>query len=124
MVAATLYLSKSRKEHVMENSERATVVERLRASQERARSEGGEVGREWAKTHAGADELARLGRLWQFWDKEDALDSQTLAEEISPGLDAESFWESAGKVPGESPLWLRGFVEGALEIWNDVSSEL
>jgi hypothetical protein len=122
------------------------VIARLKASRartnEEARLRGREKGRAWASDQAEADELERLdewtgGRFDQHrsWadflmDRRDGSEvygrDHDLAEAISR-QDGEEFW---GPVLGDDDSdrhlnpFLVGFVEGAIEVWDEVKGQL
>jgi hypothetical protein len=125
------------------------VAMRLRVSKRKNEAvqyqEGFEVGRRWAMNQAEADELERLADLhlhaqtireWQTLFYEYRNDASSAAERLAkvilgedgePGrAEAREFWENVlGKreaaVPSE---FVRGFAEGALEVWDEVQGEL
>lgn len=128
------------------------VIQRLRASRQqfddRDYSKGLEAGKEWAKSDAEAVELQRLAKLretidadardsWQDWFETGGSRSAWGAWErfvflIRPETDGDrsacgEFWE---EVLGDDvhmaggAAWLRGFADGALEIWWEVERQL
>ncbi len=123
------------------------VVERLRVSKRKSDdslfSQGYAAGEEWAKNQAEAEELERLSdfrdQCGTDWDSvlttgpDDAYGSgERLYFVISPEDDGDrgascGFWESQlgledGSCPKDSLV--RGFVEGALEVWDEVKDQL
>lgn len=125
------------------------VIERLRASTQRASSEefraGCEAGQKWAKNRAEAIELQRLEEFqdalerevttsWNAFfcdDPHSASSAYTVAEKlffvIQPECQgdregADAFWRKAGDKL--SPEFLRGFGEGALAVWSAVKGQL
>ena len=117
------------------------VVERLRASKREAENSeytsGHETGETWAKKEATARHLQRLAkwhngidndqwREFSEWDsKEDVANA--LYYEIEPEMQgddvsAKDFWDHYVDVEGVD--YLRGFVEGALSVWEAVKKEL
>jgi hypothetical protein len=128
------------------------VVARLRASKAKTGDaftiRGREAGREWAKDHAEAIQLERLdaytegdfgiGCTWQEWLEDPAPEDSAfgndhhLAEALSENpesfdrADGDGFWEFVGASDEErsSGSFLVGFVEGALEVWNEVKDKL
>jgi hypothetical protein len=126
------------------------VIARLRASKRSQPSEvyrgGHEAGRKWARADAEAIELKRLntfqdecrGDAWhRFFDSEAASSAFSPAEllvfVIQPENEADrraaaDFWEA---VTGEkrSALatrdeYIKGFAEGALELWDEVKNHI
>jgi len=132
------------------------VVERLRASKQRAESEnyqaGFSAGKDWAERDAEAADLDRLEVLkaqrdadvtcgWQdYFDPTDAIHLDSLADRLymdirssdddSPRSNARDFWKRAVGDDREAeyhlanPDFLRGFAEGALEVWREVQGQL
>jgi hypothetical protein len=127
------------------------VVERLRASRAKARSEkyqqGLAAGERWAREDAEADELQALDR-WQPSDSRncvcnlaDAVEEAADADDPAVGFmlwqamhpndeadwgQAKYFWEDAiaDEQLIEDPGFALGFVEGALAVWGKVKNEL
>lgn len=122
------------------------VIERLRASKERSDSgayrEGFAAGQAWASNTAEAIELERVDKLhqrlseadWKWWFASDDNNTYSPAELfvfiVRPENEqdrayAESFWRELGRdylqIEDE---WMRGFAEGALEVWKEVKSKL
>ena len=103
----------------------STTVERLRAS--RAASQGLEyhrgkaAGSAWASTEAEFDELQRLERLIN----DDRFNKDSI-DDVSDGVLGETgqFWQIqfGGETP--SPKTIKGFWEGALEVFQSVKSQL
>jgi hypothetical protein len=123
------------------------VVMRLRASKRQSETvqynEGFEAGKTWGMHRAEADELERLADLRDRnvtnWDVLfDQYDSNAfsvaehmafaiLGEDDEPGrAEARDFWDAAIGEPIEklAPAFVRGFVEGALEVWDEVADDL
>lgn len=125
------------------------VVTRLRASKHRVEDEhyheGEKAGREWAEAYAEADELANLER-WQarlghdfdviFSDDLTWRSAYSSAELVAfaawPEKDedrsaAEMFWEEAlgddAKLADDAQF-VKGFVQGAIELWDQVKDKL
>jgi hypothetical protein len=123
------------------------IVTRLRASKRRVEDEhyqqGDAAGREWVKDLAEADELMCLERWkaafgWE-WDRfftDDFSNAYSEAEQVAfavwPEHDgdrrmADEFWE---QVLGDDisathhPQFVKGFVEGALALWDEVKDQL
>jgi hypothetical protein len=123
----------------------ASVTERLRASKrehlEKLHADGVNAGREWAAESAEAAELIRLANWkeraagdWDdcFVDSEhrsnsaaEEFVSTVWPEDCGDSVDAREFWESQG-FDGRDPEgeFVRGFAEGALEIWDAVESKI
>jgi hypothetical protein len=131
------------------------VVDRLRASkqktQDRDRVEGGDQGREWAKTTADADELQNLAQAVDRAYLDGGVEAMfglidtgrsryTPAEKfffwINHGttgdideLDRQAAYEFWGTVLGDDnvpnkPAFVVGFAEGAIEVWREVEDQL
>lgn len=125
------------------------VIQRLRVSKEQADDasfkEGEKIGRRWAENRATAEQLMRLERFrekqgydWDslfqendgtsFWNPEEILAFRILFDSEEPdSQSAKEFWERAlderaGKV--ENPLFVKGFAEGALDLWREVKDKL
>jgi hypothetical protein len=124
------------------------IVTRLRASKRRVEDEhsqqGDAAGREWVKDQAEADELMRLER-WQAemgvsWDgyfsDDDPNRAYSAAEQVVftvwPEYDGnraavEDFWTQAlgdDTSAADDPEFVKGFVEGALDLWDKVKAQL
>ena len=125
----------------------ADVVQRLKASMEQAEErqyhEGKEVGRGWAESDAEADELIRLERIYnrsgtdwsRLFDTGQGVAygaSERVYFWIDPDNDgdrhaAASFWEGAlgdDVKKAQDDSFVRGFCEGALELWDEVKGQL
>ena len=128
------------------------VVERLRASKRKMDSEeyqhGYENGRAWANDTAEAAELERLESLeeglknqpvygWEFFFDSQAHPNSaySTAEDLYFALQpndqedrdrdaAKDFWESAAGDSELSDSYVRGFAEGALQVWRQVKPQL
>jgi hypothetical protein len=122
------------------------VIQRLRASKQRASDdhyrEGEEAGRRWAENEAEADELARLERAqgradaWELLFEEAAGQSYSAGELLYFVLhpenhkdrsEASDFWECAlgdDTTRTEDGSYVRGFAEGALALWREVKDKL
>jgi hypothetical protein len=123
------------------------VVTRLRASMRQVEDEqyrqGKQCGREWVEDRAEADELIRLERWkakmgWE-WDQffadhpNNAYSSAELfVFEIWPEDEgdrgtAQVFWVEAlgdDSSAADDPQFVKGFIEGALELWDQVKDRL
>ena len=132
-----------------ENPEMSKVIERLRASQREAESElyqeGWSAGEDWAEKSAEAIELKRL-EAWlsnrdfdpyryensetYAWSAADCLFFQLHPGDDNDRQSAGFFWECILRDDAESqsnlhePEFLRGFVEGALDVWDKAKDRL
>lgn len=130
------------------------VVSRLRASKRASddtiSKEGYSAGQRWAKNHAEAAELERIEALLDKLDgdaqhgRDDYFDDETynqaysLAEVfysvlsgIAPHMDRDAAYEFWVNAAGESAAehgppapYIRSFAEGALDVWEQVKTEL
>jgi hypothetical protein len=121
------------------------VIDRLRASKQKHENEqyngGHEAGQEWARNEAEAGELIRLekfhdacgpsdwGRFFWTSDRDAYGAAENLVFRIWPDDDrdrdaASNFWESQGHEEYPDDEFVRGFAEGALEIWDQVKNQL
>jgi hypothetical protein len=132
-----------------ENPVMAGVIERLRASKQEAESQeyktGWDAGKKWAEKYAEVPELRRLetwlddsdieqgGRYDLVFPEINAFDAaEHLAFAIRPDdqsrSGAKEFWENAVdealRDEIAQPECLRGFVEGAIDVWNKVKDQL
>jgi hypothetical protein len=115
-----------------DRSDMEHVVERLRASKERYEERqlaaGNEVGTKWAKTQAEFFELVAVANFDP--DAHDGeLDRDTLQWVIDP--DGETgprewaeFWETHYGRGKPSDAFIRGFIEGATEVYDAVAEQL
>jgi hypothetical protein len=134
-----------------ENPLMAEVIERLRVSKRESETQefqtGWDQGKEWAEKHAEFPELERLAN----WRNDPHVDQRGRYELTSPGRNAfgpaehlaftlqpedqsrsgaQDFWNRAVKDDAESrenitkPEFLRGFVEGALDVWDKAKDQL
>lgn len=137
--------------HFIRRSVFVDHIERLRASKARsnagARQEGLDNGREWAMNHAEAIELEELARARKraqrtgqsfesLFEGERSSTAYTPGElfvfMITPENDgsrsaAAEFWEGVLGDDVLSPhelMYVVGFAEGALEVWNEVEGQL
>jgi hypothetical protein len=127
----------------------ADVIQRLRASKQQGEAQvyqdGFAEGQEWAKDRAEALELQRLERFreslrnleWDLQFKTSETDAYGVSDRfvwmVRPETEGArelcaEFWEQA---IGEVNLnriqeddFVRGFAEGALDVWAEVKSEL
>ena len=124
------------------------VIARLKASKAELQTErynlGFSAGQIWAKESADVAELERLESFrndfqygWNDWFQPNQNDAygpcELLAFQIRPGdgtnrASAGAFWEEAIGEDLEKLRWdgeyLRGFAEGALDIWEEVKGQL
>ena len=130
-VAAVAFELEVRQRERIDKMDRGAVVERLRATYEKDKSRQFDVGHEagvaWASEEAEASELMSLNDAAGIEDAADFLRAgrydETAFEKYS---DAASFFEEAlGSEPVvPSTAWVRGFVTGALEVWEQVEDEV
>jgi hypothetical protein len=129
----------------IEGIDMASVTERLRASKKdhlkKLHADGVNAGTEWAAESAEAAELIQLA-TWKeqlagdwdacFVDSEHRSNSAAAdfvftvwPEDDGDHVVASSFWEGQG-FDGRDPEgeFVRGFAEGALEIWDAVESKI
>ena len=128
----------------------ADVVERLRASKRKSDNEeyqaGHKEGREWAEGHAEAAELERLKALRDQYEREPTYNwewffsgegqsqfsvGQTLYFAINPVAEedrdysaAGEFWESVASTDDPDSEFVRGFADGAIDLWIEVQDQL
>jgi hypothetical protein len=118
------------------------IINRLRESNKECEKEvfeeGRRAGKEWASKYASAKELRRLAK----WDNEHGQEMEWVSGDndaygvahnilavIDPDLDGDrsasvEFWTDCfGEGYPEGEL-LRGFVVGAIELWDEVRSKL
>ena len=123
------------------------VIARLRASKRRSDDAqyqaGAQAGRTWAEQQAEAEELQRLedwkARCSWEWDRlfERGVSTayspgELMVFEIQPESDenrsvAEEFWEMElgdDTSLAHDPMFVKGFVEGALALWEQVKDRL
>lgn len=122
------------------------VVQRLRDSKKQAGTQellaGKEAGREWAEEKAEAKELDRLSRFvggletdgdvrglsnGSAWGTGEQLYFALSPEDDGNRDEAASFWEAAfgvGSCDDLTDEHLQGFVEGALEVWDQAKDLL
>jgi hypothetical protein len=124
------------------------IITRLRASKWRVENEqyqqGDAAGRDWVKDLAEADELRRLERwkaeMGQYWagcfTGDDQNCAYSAAEQVVftvwPEHDGDravvrDFWEQAlgdDTSAADDPQFVKGFVEGALALWDEVKDQL
>lgn|SRR5262249_8136824 len=135
-----------------EKKKTVDVIERLRASRHQRESEAFKIGfkwgQEWAKNDADLKQLERLGKLYDnltdepsndwkqyFEDKPDCAYAtcERLYFQLEPDDEEDrdetrDFWERAAGEDWETDIqdgrWVRGFAEGALDIWNEVKGKI
>jgi hypothetical protein len=119
------------------------VVNRLRDTKRESDKalfqDGREWGESWAKDQAEACELQRLEESRSCWKdelSEGVSSAYSVAERlyflIRPDDDRErdsaaSFWDDVVKAPEhkvEQSCWVRGFAEGAWDVWETVKGQL
>lgn len=115
------------------------VINRLRESAKKAESEsyerGFEEGKSWAAKVAEVTELRRLEKIedypWELGGTSAYSDAEILFFQIQPDADgdrdeSERFWEHAfgDDFDTDDTDLLRGFAEGALQVWNEVKGKL
>jgi len=129
------------------------VIARLRASSEKTRQQkfrgGFAAGQQWARHKAEYEELEALSRYQPLDRYRNPTEWQTLLEEVAEGergsigrflcavitgepqageFDLAALWKTALGENWERlirhPGFAHGFVEGALEIWEQVAPEL
>jgi len=96
---------------------------------------GKHAGRRWAlaKNGAGVQAINRLTKAHQVWDEwfwraeTSYTPSQSVYFVINPSDDgdrreARSFWECWANDPDPSRDFVEGFVNGALEAWDEVGA--
>ncbi len=107
-----------------------SVIERLRASKERAEevdfAHGQRSGAEWAKASAEYDELRRLSDF-HGTDNEENLDA--LCHLIDPEKEMDrrdwgAFWADCGLNSDPNDAFARGFIEGAAAVFEEVEDQL
>src|SRR5205085_633707 len=117
-----------RKDH----SDMENVIERLRASKERFEDRqleaGKEVGRKWATSEAEYHELKAVGDFdadsWPHEVQQDTLgrlidpDGETSPEEWA------EFWDTHYGRGKPSSAFIRGFIDGATEIYDEIAEQL
>jgi hypothetical protein len=123
-----------------EKLEMDDVIERLRLSKQQhvseSHREGLAAGEEWARKYAGFTELEALGKMYEERDFETYFEvddssadgpAERIADRINPNIE---FWDSAvgdndeARAQIENPDFLRGFCDGARQVWLDVASKL
>lgn len=126
------------------------VIARLRKSKQETASdrykEGVAIGEEWVKDHAEASELQRLEREWEaskrtaderLWLETHENSAYTAAELLPNAIRGQGertdrdlaveFWATLlgdDTEATDDPDFLRGFIEGALELWQSVKTKL
>jgi hypothetical protein len=115
-----------------DRSDMEHVIERLRASKERYEDKelaaGKEVGTKWAKTEAEYFELVAVASFDpSARDREP--DRDTLQWLIDPDGETGSrewgeFWENYYGRGEPSEAFIRGFIEGATEVYDTVAEQL
>jgi hypothetical protein len=105
------------------------VIERLRKSKENKsnqdRIRGHAAGRNWAMSRAEYDELERLSEFEFQYETEDlAWDvAIAIAGDVDQARDR-NLWEEQVGIPNPSDAFVEAFVEGAGEVFDEVSPDL
>jgi hypothetical protein len=116
-----------------DDSDMENVIERLRASKQRFEARqlesGKEIGRKWAKMEAEYHELAALAEFdVDIYPDNTKIDPELLANVIDPDgenpREWEEFWEDHYGVDTPSDAFLRGFIEGATEVFKEIADQL
>jgi len=127
----------------------ADVIDRLRASQQKKASQmykdGFRAGREWAEDYAEVGQLERLDSLqsdagndWELRFCEAYTGAFCVAERLAMSLaddddagrdEAKQFWKRAVidellETAYTQEEFVRGFAEGALDLWRTVKTKL
>jgi len=105
------------------------VIERLRKSKEKKsnqdRIDGHAAGRKWAMSRAEYDELEHLRGWEQQYQVEDlAWDVAVAIAGDSDEARNRNLWKEQVGIPSPSDAFVEAFVEGALEIFEEVDSAL
>lgn len=126
------------------------AIERLRASKRKSEDEryqeGFEAGQRWAIAEAEAEELEHIETLrqrvdsynWDDWFENGERDSygsgDRLAFVVKPEFNGNrqwgrEFWECYShrddwEAMMDTPAFVRGFAEGALEVWGEVKDQI
>ena len=113
------------------------VVVRLRASKRASANqdfrEGFACGRSWTELSAEAVELERLQSLWDRLQHEQTHgwewwfnhgDPRSTADELLSEMSAGNEYDAEIFEGVKSNEWLRGFAEGALDVWAQVRDHL
>lgn len=120
------------------------VISRLRATKAKAEDiefkRGFRFGQDWAKNQASADQLVRLeehrnslGSDWECWFTTDGtsylgsadwLFSLFFPERENDRDQSRDFWQCDQDNGPLTPDYLRGFSEGALDVWHSVKDQL
>lgn len=127
----------------MSDKEMSDVVQRLRASKKKADSEWFHMGRvygeKWARNHASYEELVRVVEICEDKDHPWEVgkhDIYSAAEILSIAIkgpeyrdrgDARDFWKAELDVAYDAqqqPEFLRGFVNGAADLFKSIQDQL
>jgi hypothetical protein len=106
------------------------VVERLRASREKVEAKEFETGKDrgamWAKHRAEYDQLLRVVEYDGEWSEEEDGDHAVLESLIDPEneLDPREWGDNWGQQRNPSDAFVRGFVEGANEVYVEIRDQL
>lgn len=114
------------------------LVERLDpsyvAGESTAYQAGFALGEGWARDDADRGDLKRLdkhvaamgGNIYRDYEEPEALALQVIGHENAQAGDAHEWWDAVLGDNSESisePEFIRGFVEGALAVWEIVSAQ-
>jgi hypothetical protein len=103
------------------------VIERLRASkasfEERERTAGVEFGQRFAKRSASYEHLRAIAelRLVGIPPRAGDVDRALGLKVLDP---RESFWREGGELKVPSDEYVKGFVDGASDVWAEVVDKL
>lgn len=105
------------------------VIERLRASKEEAQATDGAMGiadgKKWAMESATYTELKAAAKALEICEDElDKPSAQVVVARVMAKLmkdDEYTFW---GEDEEHSPDYVRGTLEGAAQVWDEVESQL
>jgi len=115
-----------------DHSNMENVIERLRASKERFEAqeleEGKKVGDHWAKTEAEYHELVAVAAFDADTGDRD-IESDTFEGLIDPNGETDrrgwlEFWETHYGRGTPSEAFIRGFIEGAAEVYDKIADQL
>jgi hypothetical protein len=116
-----------------DRSDMKHVIERLRVSKERFEERqlaaGKKVGARWAKTEAEYFELVAVASFDLIRERTGELDRDTLQWLIDPDGEMDrglwiEFWETHYGRGKPSEAFIRGFIEGAKEVYDAVADQL
>jgi hypothetical protein len=103
-----------------------TVIERLKASKQKAEqqdmTEGKRAGRTWAEQEASYPELRRVAKI-----SDEAFGFETLKKAVDPdnNLSDQEVWEEMfGKDSDLSEEYIEAFIDGAQELFHEIADKL